>query len=96
MIALGGGMATVSSREALSYALSREMAILYAVVIIGYIAIILGGFFASSGAVRGGGAGLVRQVLAAILFLVGFVGVLGGLIGFVYKIIADANHVARD
>lgn len=89
-------MATVSSREALAYALSREMAILYAVVVFGYVAILLGGFFASSGAIRGGGAGLARQLLAAILFLVGFVGVLGGLIGFVYKVIADANDVARD
>lgn len=89
-------MATVNSREALAYALSRDMAILYIVVIAGYVAILLGGFFASSGAIRGGGAGLVRQVLAAILFLLGFVGVLGGLIGFVYKVIADANDVARD
>lgn len=89
-------MATITPREALKYALSREMAILYAVVIAGYVAILLGSFLATSGAIRGGGAGLVRQLLAAILFLVGFVSVLGGLIGFVYKVIADANDVARD
>lgn len=88
-------MATVNSRDALAYALSRDMAILYAVVVVGYVAIILGGFFVSSGAIRGGGAGLVRQLLAAILFLVGFVGVLGGFIGIIYKVIADANDVAR-
>jgi hypothetical protein len=30
------------------------------------------------------------------LFLAGFVAVPGGLIGFVYKVIAEANSVARD
>lgn len=88
-------MATVKPREALAYALSREMAILYAVVLTGYLAFLLGGFFWSSAAIRGGGAGVVRQVLAVILFLAGFVGVLGGFIGFIYKVIADANAIAR-
>ena len=88
-------MAAVSPREALKYALSREMALLYAVVLAGYVAMILGGWFASSWALRGGGAGFVGQILAAALFLAGIVAVLGGLIGFVYKVIADANRVAR-
>ena len=77
------------------YALSREMAILYAVVLGGYVAMILGGWFAADWAARGGGAGFLGQLLAAGFFLVGFVAVLGGLIGFVYKVIADANDVAR-
>lgn len=88
-------MATVTPREALTYALSRDMAILYAVVLAGYAATILGGLFATSWAVRGGGAGLIGKLLSAVFFIGGFVGVLGGLIGFVYKVIADANAVAQ-
>lgn len=88
-------MTTVTPREALAYALSREMAILYGVVLVGYIAILLGGWFAAEWAIRGGGAGLIGQLLSASFFLLGFVAVLGGLIGFIYKVIADANHVAR-
>lgn len=88
-------MATVSPREALGYALSREMAILYAVVLAGYVGVLFGGWIATSWGVRGGGAGLLGRLLGAALFLAGFVAVLGGLIGFVYKVIADANAVAR-
>lgn len=88
-------MATVSTREALSYALSREMALLYAVVIAGYVGIILSGWFAANWAIRGGSAAIVGQLLAAVFFLIGFVAILGGLIGFVYKVIADANDIAR-
>lgn len=71
------------------------MAILYGVVLGGYIALLLGGWFGGNWAIRGGGAGLVGQLLAAIFFLVGFIAVLGGLIGFVYKVIADATAVAQ-
>ncbi|WP_232688235.1 hypothetical protein [Halobacterium zhouii] len=88
-------METVTPREALAYALSREMAVLYVVVLGGYVAMLLGGWFAADWAVRGGGGGLVGQLLAAVFFLAGFTAVLGGLIGFVYKVIADANDVAR-
>lgn len=88
-------MATVRPNDALAYALGREMAILYGVVLAGYVAMLLGGWFAANWAVRGGGAGIVGQLLAAVFLLVGFVAVLGGLIGFVYKVIADANAVAR-
>lgn len=91
----GCGMATVSSREAIAYAFSRDMAILYGFVLAGYVAIFVGSFLATSGAIRGGGAGFIRELLAIILIIAGFVGVLGGVIGFVYKIIADANDVAR-
>ena len=87
-------MATVSATDALAYALSREMAVLYAVVVGGYVGLILGAWFGANWALRGGGAGLLGQLLAAALFLAGFVAVLGGLIGFVYKVIADANAVA--
>ncbi|MFC6871839.1 hypothetical protein [Halobellus marinus] len=88
-------MSAVTAREALAYALSRELAILYAVVLGGYVALLFAGWFASGLALRGGGGGFLGQLLAAGLFLVGFVAVLGGLIGFVYKVIADANRAAR-
>lgn len=88
-------MTTVTPREALKYALSREMAILYGVVLGGYIALLAGGWLAANWAIRGGGAGFVGQLVAAVLFLLGFVAILGGLIGFVYKMIADANHIAQ-
>lgn len=88
-------MATVSPRDALGYALGREMAVLYAVVVGGWLGMILGSWSAADWALRGGGAGFLGQLVAAVLLLVGFVAVLGGLIGFVYKVIADANDVAR-
>lgn len=88
-------MATVQPREALTYALSRDMAILYGIVLAGYIAILLGGWLWANWAFRGGGAGVIGQLLAAGIFLLGFVTVLSGLIGFIYKVIADANHIAR-
>ena len=87
-------MPVVTAREALSYALGREMVLLYATVLVGYVGILLGGWFASGLALRGGGGGFLGQLLAAVCFLGGFVALLGGVIGFVYKIIADANHVA--
>ena len=87
-------MATVRSREALAYALGREMAVLYGVVIAGYVGLILGAWFGATWALRGGGAGVFGQLLAAALFLGGFVAILAGLVGFVYKVIADANAVA--
>lgn len=71
------------------------MAIPYGVVIGGYVALLFGAWFGAKWAARGGGAGLIGQLLAAALFLLGSLAILAGLIGFVYKIIADANHVAR-
>ncbi len=68
---------------------------LYGVVIIGYVAILVAAWFGTSWAVRGGGAGFIGRLLAATLLLFGVLAVLAGLIGFVYKVIADANHVVR-
>lgn len=87
-------MGTVTPRDALGYALGREMAILYGVVLAGYVAMLLGAAFATGLAVRGGGGGLVGQVLAAVFLLGGFVAAFGGVVGFLYKVIADANAVA--
>ena len=71
------------------------MAMLYAVVLVGYVAILLVGLSASRWAVREGMAGVVGQLMAGILLLAGTVAVLAGLIAFVYKVIADANSVAQ-
>lgn len=84
-------MAPVHAREALSYAVSRDMAILYGVVLVGYIAMLLGVWIGATWAIRGGGAGIIGQLLAAICFLVGFTAILAGLVGFLYKVIADAT-----
>lgn len=87
-------MGAVTPRDALGYALGREMAILYGVVLAGYVAMVLGAGFATGLALRGGGGGLVGQILATVLFLAGFVAAFGGVVGFLYKVIADANAVA--
>lgn len=88
-------MATVSPREALAYALGPEMLALYALVLAGYVSLLLGTWFGWNWAVRGGGAGVVGQLLAAAFALVGLVAILGGLVALVYKVIADANDAAR-
>lgn len=71
------------------------MLLLYLVVGAGYLAVLAGGWFGANWAVRGGGAGFLGRILAAVLLLVGFVTVLGGIVGLVYKVVADANAVAR-
>lgn len=89
------GVTTVQSREALAYAFTREMLVLYGVVVTGYAASLSAGWFWTNWAVRGGGAGVVGQALAVVLLLAGAVAALGGLVGLVYKVIADANAAAR-
>lgn len=89
-------MVTVTTRQAVEYGLSREMLRLYGLVLLGYVALGLGSWFGANWAPRGGGAGLIGQVLGIALAVCGFVIVLGGFVGIVYKVIADANAVARD
>lgn len=86
---------SVPPREAFGYALSREMLTLYGVFVGGYVLLIIGTWFGFNWATRGGGGGLVGQLLAALLTLAGFVTILGAVIGFAYKVIADANSRAR-
>ena len=88
-------MSTIQTREALKYALSWEMALLYVVVLAGYVVTLIGGWFAVRRVVWGGGFRVVAQILAPVLFALGFVGILAGLIGIGYKVIADATHRSK-
>ena len=87
-------MTTIQSREALEYAVSREMAILYGVVLAGYVVSLFGGWFAIR-RFAGGGFGFVAGLLAPVLFALGFVAILAGLIGIGYKVIADASRRSK-
>lgn len=84
-----------SPRDAVEYALGRGVVALYALILAGYVSVLVGSWFGWNWAVRGGGAGTVGQLLAAIFVLGGFLAILGGLIALAYKVIADANDVAR-
>jgi hypothetical protein len=54
---------------------------------------VLAGTWVASGlALRGGGGEFVGSVLAAAFIAGGFVIGLGGLVGLVYKVVADANR----
>lgn len=88
-------MATIQSREALQYALSREMAILYGVVLAGYVSSLFGGWFAVRRVVWVGGLRFLAQILAPILLALGFVAILAGLIGIGYKVIGDATRRSK-
>ena len=87
-------MTAVEPRDAFAYALSRGMLTLYGVVLLGYVALVVGGWLGASWGVRGGGGGLIGQFLGALFVVAGFVAVLGGLVALVYKVIADANEIA--
>ncbi len=85
-------MSPIQSRTALRYALSREMAILYGVVLVGYVVTLFGGWFAVRRVIWGGGFRFVAEILTPALFAIGFVIILAGLIGIAYKLIADATR----
>lgn len=82
-------MEVVTAREALRYVVSREMALLYAVVIVGVLALGLGVEAFLLG--RGSNLFLLADVLQTLFLVVGTVLVYGGTIGIIYKIIADAH-----
>ncbi len=84
-------MASVTAADAVRYAIGTEMAGLYAIIIVGWLALTAGLSFAWDLAVAGGGAGVVGSVLAVVLGVGGLIAVYAGGIGLVYKVIADAN-----
>lgn len=81
-------MHTTSARDALSYAISQELARIYAVIIAGWILTTLGldirAFMRSP----------LELLVAYPLLLVGVIALYGGTIALLFKIIADANAVA--
>jgi hypothetical protein len=87
-------MEPISTPEALRYAISGQMAGLYAVIIVGWLALTAGLGYAYDLAVAGGGAGVVGSVLALVLGVGGLIAVYAGGIGLIYKVIADANATA--
>jgi hypothetical protein len=83
-------MAVVTAREALRYAISREMALLYAVVIVGALLIGLGvGTLPRPR--RGGNLFLLFDILEVLLVVGGTVLVYGGFVAIAYKLVADAH-----
>jgi uncharacterized membrane protein len=82
---------TLEAREALEYALSKDMLHLYGVILSGYIALIVAGWFGTNWAVLGGTAGIIGQLLTALLFLGGFATAFTGLVAFIYKLVSDAT-----
>lgn len=88
-------MATVPPRDAVAYALDREMLALYGVVLAGYVGLLAGAWLGVNWAVRGGGARGLGRALSVLLLVAGFAAIAAGLVGLVYEVIADANATAR-
>lgn len=80
-------MHTVSARDALSYAISQQLARIYAVIIAGWILVSIG---AEAQAAFPGPLGLV----AYPFLFAGVVALYGGTIALLFKIVADANATA--
>lgn len=81
-------MHSVSARDALQYAISQQLARVYAVIITGWILISIG--------VRAEAAihSPIEYVVAYPLMLAGVIALYGGTIALLFKIVADANAVA--
>lgn len=85
-------MPNVEAKEAIKYAFSSEMLKLYGLILAADVALIIGLFLRSTWAARGGTSGLIGQVLGIILLLIGLLAGVAGLVGLIYKIIADATR----
>lgn len=84
-------MTGVSAKEALKYAFSQEMLKIYGTLLLADISLIVGLSFSTNWAGVGGTSGLIGQVFGSLLLLAGFVIGVGGIVAFIYKVIADAN-----
>lgn len=82
-------MHTISARDALSYAISQQLARVYAVIIAGWILVTLG--LEAQSAI----ASPIEYVVAYPLLLAGVVALYGGTIALLFKIITDANAAAQ-
>lgn len=87
-------MAVVTAREALRYAVSREMALLYAVVILGVLLFALGAESLRFG--RGSNLFLLADALRVVFVVAGTVLVYGGFVAIAYKLVADAHARGTD
>lgn len=81
-------MHTIGARDALSYALSQQLARLYAVIISGWILISIG--IEAQNAIHGP----IEFLIAYPLLLAGVIALYGGTIALLFKIVADANAAA--
>lgn len=81
-------MHTISARDALSYAISQQLARLYAVIIAGWILVSLG--IEAQSEIHGP----LEFLIAYPLLLAGVVALYGGTIALLFKIVADANAPA--
>lgn len=81
-------MHSITARDALSYAISQQLARLYAVIIAGWILVSLGL------QVQTGLSGVLEVIVAYPLLLAGVVALYGGTIALLFKIVTDANAVA--
>jgi|GEM_PF-3266329 len=82
-------MHTVSARDAISYAISQQLARVYAVIIAGWILVSLG--LEAQSAITSP----IEYVVAYPLLLAGVVALYGGTIALLYKLVADANAAAQ-
>ena len=80
-------MHSISARDALSYAISQQLARLYAVILTGWILVTLG--LEAQSALYG-----PLEFLVAYPLLLAGVALYGGTIALLFKIVTDANAVA--
>ena len=81
-------MHSISARDALSYAISQQLARLYAVILAGWILVTLG--LEAQSALFG----ILELLVVYPLLLAGVVALYGGTIALLFKIVTDANAVA--
>lgn len=81
-------MHTLSARDALAYAISQELARVYAVILAGWILVGLGREAQTAL------PGVIEVIVAYPLLLAGVVALYGGTIALLFKVIADANAAA--
>jgi len=84
-------MARIKAREALKYAFSKEMLKIYSTLLLADLILIAGLLVNANWTIRGGTSGLIGQVTGGLLLIAGFLIGIGGIVAFLYKLIADAN-----
>lgn len=88
-------MSEIKAREALKYALSRELLKLYGLLLLADLSVISGAWISANWAMRGGTAGIIGQIFGPALLLIGFILGVVGIVAFIYKVLTDANRAAE-